>query len=285
MIRFESVYKKYKRGGFFASKTFDTLKDIDIEIKDGEHVGIIGESGAGKTTLGKLLSLVELHSAGSIYFDSIKINSKNRKTYRKQIGIVFQNPHTSFNPKITIMDSLLETKRNKEEIVKQCLALTLKEELLYKYPHQLSGGEQQRMAIARSVLSNPKYIIFDEATSALDVSTQAKIVNILCDINSDKKYSYIFITHDLKLAHFISDRVYVIYKGYIVEETDNIYKNHAHPYTKALLEGINQMRTAENALGCPFYDLCEYKKDICKKSIPPLKSIGKNKKVRCFLYD
>ncbi len=288
MIRLDSVNKEYKKGGFFSKSTFRALNNISLHIEDGEHVGIIGESGAGKTTLGKILSLIEPPSSGSVFFSSEKITKNNIKQKRKEIGVVFQDPYTSFDPKQTMLHSLLETEQSKENIFKQCKQLNIKESLLYKYPNTLSGGELQRISIARAILSNPKYLLFDEATSALDVSTQAKIVNMLCDINNKKQYTYIFITHDLKLAAFISDRVYVLYDGYIVEETDDI-NNPLHPYTKMLTETTNFKKSKQSKKninnGCFFYDTCPYKKDICKNSMPKLNKTDNKKSIRCFLYD
>ncbi len=283
MIRLQSVYKKYKRSGFFSKDEFFALKDVNLTINTGEHIGIIGESGAGKTTLGRILSLIELPSSGFIFFDSHIVNKHNLKRYRKKIGAVFQDPYTSFDPRLKAMDSLKETDRDQLDIYKMCNKLNIRKELLSKYPHQLSGGEQQRIAIARALLSNPEYIVFDEATSALDLSTQAKIINLLCNINKDKKYTYIFISHDLKLAHFISDKIYVLYGGYIVEEYLS-FDEPVHPYSQMLF-GDNNVKITQNVSGCFFYDSCKYRKDICKNNIPRLKNVGSNHRVRCFLYD
>jgi peptide/nickel transport system ATP-binding protein len=287
VIKLDYINKKYKTGGFFSKNIFNALNDISITIDSGEHIGIIGESGAGKTTLGRILSLIELPSGGSFLFNKTQLNKNNIKQFRKKVAAVFQDPYTSFDPRMKISSSLKETERSIKDIKATCKMLTIKEELLDKFPNQLSGGEQQRIAIARALLSNPDYIIFDEATSALDVSTQAKIINMLCSINEKKDYTYIFITHDLKLAHFISDRIYVLYRGYIVEEIGSIDFKPLHPYTTMLMSGKgykNQSNTNSN-YGCFFYEICPKRKDICKTKIPKLKTISKTSKVRCFLYD
>ncbi len=285
MVRLNSVYKQYKKGGYFSKGYFEALKNIDIEFNKGEHIGIIGESGAGKTTLARLLSLIELPTSGSISFNSTPINNKNIQAFRKKVGMVFQDPSTSFNPRLKIIETLKETSQSTQYIEEICENLNINKKLLDKFPRSLSGGEQQRIAIARAILSKPLYIIFDEATSALDLSTQAKIINLLLDLNKQKNYAYIFITHDIKLANFISDKIYVLYKGYIVELLDVRENKTYHPYTKALIN--NEIGIASNTdnTGCPFYSLCSYRKDICKNNLPKLKSISENSKVRCFLYD
>lgn len=283
MIKLRSVYKKYKKSGFFSKDEIFALKDVNLTIDAGEHIGIIGESGAGKTTLGKILSLIELPSSGSVFFDLDIVDKRNLKQYRKKMGAVFQDPYTSFDPRLKVVESLKETDRDIDVIYEVCSKLNIKKELLPKYPHQLSGGEQQRVAIARVLLSNAEYIVFDEATSALDASTQARIINLLCNINRDKRYSYIFISHDLKLARFISDKIYVLYGGYVVEEYP-VFDEPAHPYSQMLL-GDSVAKITKDMPGCFFYGSCRYRKNICKNSTPELKSIGKNHKVRCFLYD
>jgi len=289
LIELKSIDKVYKKGGFFSRQEFRVLKDVSIKINDGEHIGIVGSSGAGKTTLAKVLSFLEPYSNGSIYVDSVRVNKKNIIKYRSRVGMVFQDPLTSLDPRMKIISTLKEALKEKDidAIYKYCDIVNIKQSLLARYPKELSGGEQQRVAIARALISNPQYIIFDEATSALDVSTQSKILNLICDINKDKAYSYIFITHDLKLASFISDRIYVIYGGYIVEETKNIHKEQLHPYTKMLVnnEEIVQLDDNKNKNGCVFYNFCKQRKKICKTAMPYIKRISYAESVRCFLYD
>ncbi len=279
MIAVKAVTKKYKSGGFFSKGDFYALKGVDLYVKPGEHVGIIGESGAGKTTLGRIISLIELPSDGSITVDSIPITRKTIKEARRRVSAVFQDPGTSLDPKMKVISTLKEVTKDTSRIMEVTGKLNIKEELLYKYPSQLSGGEQQRIAIARAILSNPSYIVLDEATSALDMSTQAKIINLLCRMNEDKRYAYIFITHDLMLASFISDRLYVMYGGYIVEHYP-IGEKPLHPYTQMLINGKEKPK--KSSTGCFFYDVCPVRKDICKKELPPLRSIDENHQIRCF---
>lgn len=284
MIKLNSVYKKYKTASFFSKDEIYALKNINITIESGKHIGIIGESGAGKTTLGKILCLIETPSSGSIFFDSTPVTGKNIRNIRKKIGAVFQDPSTSLDPRLKIMSTLKETGADKTSIFNECEKINIKKELLYKYPHQLSGGEQQRIAIARALLSNPEYIILDEATSALDMSTQAKIIDLLCDLNKEKQFTYIFISHDLKLANFISDKIYVLYGGEVIEEYDILSDKPLHPYTLSLLKNGARIK-GESQNGCFFYSACKRRKDICRSNVPKLKKINDKHSIRCFLYD
>ncbi len=282
MIRVKSVSKSYKSGGFFSKGEFHALREVDLFIKPGEHVGIIGESGAGKTTLGRIISLIEMPSSGEIRIDSQTVTKKNIKALRKKLSSVFQDPGTSLDPLMRVVSTLKEVTKDIDRILDVCYRLNIKRELLNKYPKELSGGEQQRIAIARAILSNPKYIILDEATSALDMSTQAKIINLLCKLNEDKKYAYIFITHDLTLANFISDRMYVMYGGYIVEHYP-VNSAPLHPYTQMLLKG--ETKASPKDKGCFFFEHCPLRKDECKNNLPPMRSIDEQHSVRCFAYN
>ncbi len=285
MIELKGVYKGYKSGSFFSNRYRVVLKDIDLEVKIGEHLGIIGESGAGKTTLSKIISLLELPDRGELFVEGEAVNRKNIKQKRGTVGMVFQDPSTSLDPSMKIISTLKEASSDREEILSVFEKVGLKKELLEKYPYQLSGGEQQRVAIARALLSRSSYVIFDEFTSALDVSTQARIVNLLLGINEKKQYGFVFVSHDVKLIGYLSDRIYVIYRGEVVEELEDL-KEAKHPYTKALInnEGLDAEINFDNN-GCGFYSLCPYRFERCKNQKPSLKSLETNKKVRCFLYD
>ncbi len=284
MIELKSIYKRYKRGLFFSKSYVDVLKDVSLYAKKGEHLGIIGESGAGKSTLCRIMSLLEFPDKGEIYVNNEKVDRGNIRKKRGIVGMVFQDPSTSLDSKMTVLSTLQEANKNREKIEEVFDEVGLKRELLNKHPYELSGGEQQRVAIARVLLANSEYFIFDEFTSALDVSTQAKIVNLLCNINKNKNYGFIFVSHDVKLISFLSDRVYVLYKGEIVEETNNL--SHAmHPYTKVLLKG--EVKDANNPVdaGCSFYSFCPYRMERCRQEKPGLKKIDEHERVRCFLYD
>ncbi len=284
MIELKCVWKRYKKGTFFSKDFVEVLKCVSLNVRKGEHVGIIGESGAGKSTLSRIITLLELPDRGEVFLDNEKITKKNVKTKRGEVGMVFQDPSTSLDPKMTILSTLKEASKDREEIEAVFGKVGLKKVLLEKYPHELSGGEQQRVAIARVLLAKSRYVVFDEFTSALDVSTQARIVNLLCDINKNRDYGFIFVSHDVKLVNFLSDRIYVLYKGEIVEETDDL-KDAIHPYTRMLLSGEVVETEDKRSEGCGFYAACPYRFERCKREKPDIKMIGKNKGVRCFLYD
>lgn len=284
MIELKCVYKKYKRGLFFSKSYVDVLECVSLYAKKGEHLGIIGESGAGKSTLCRVMSLLEPPDKGKVYINGEEITKKNISKKRGIVGMVFQDPSTSLDPKMTILSTLKEANTNEGEIDRVFCEVGLRKELLNKRPYELSGGEQQRVAIARVLLANSEYFIFDEFTSALDVSTQAKIINLLCDINKNRDYGFIFVSHDVKLIGFLSDRVYVLYKGKIVEETKDLL-DVKHPYTRILLKGEVGGSDSFIDAGCSFYSFCPYRMEKCRKEKPELKKIGEYEKVRCFLYD
>ncbi len=284
MIELKCVWKGYKKGTFFSKDFVEVLKCVSLNVNKGEHVGIIGESGAGKSTLSRIITLLELPDRGEVFLDNEKITKKNVKTKRGEVGMVFQDPSTSLDPKMTILSTLKEASKDREEIEAVFDKVGLKKVLLKKYPHELSGGEQQRVAIARVLLAKSRYVVFDEFTSALDVPTQARIVNLLCNINENRDYGFIFVSHDVKLVNFLSDRIYVLYKGEIVEETDDL-KYAIHPYTRMLLSGEVVETENKRSEGCDFYSACPYRFERCKREKPDIKMIGKNKGVRCFLYD
>lgn len=292
MIKAESIQKSYKKGGFFSKSLFYAIKDISISVQYGNNIGILGESGAGKSTLARILSLLERPSSGSVFVDSKRITNKIDKRLRRKIGVIFQNPSGSLDPRmknLAILKEALDNKKDIDKIYEYCRITDVKKNLLSRYPNQLSGGEQQRVAIARSLIAEPDYIIFDEATSSLDVSTQARIMNMLVDLKNRKNYSYIFISHDLKLTTFIADKIYVLYAGYVIEETDylSIYNKPLHPYTKMLISN-DYIEYADGNFGknvCPFYPFCKLRKKRCSESIPNLIKIDAAHSVRCFLYD
>ncbi len=284
MIELKSIYKQYRVKGFFSKGSIYAIKNINLMVEDGKHIGIIGESGAGKTTVGKIIGLIDIPTSGSVLFDKTIVKKDNIKKFRKQIGAVFQDPSTSLDPRYKVVSTLKEANKNIEKIHEVCAEVNIKKELLNKYPAQLSGGEQQRVAIARALLMQPKYILLDESTSALDISTQAKIINLLCNINKNKQYTYIFISHDLKLANFISDKIYVLYDGEIVEEYDKLKDEPLHPYTVSLLKEAKKV-SQDKAQGCFFYDMCDKRMDKCKKETPILNAVSHTHKVKCFLYD
>jgi peptide/nickel transport system ATP-binding protein len=243
----------YLREGLFGKREFKAVKDVSFTLPRGKTLGVVGESGSGKTTVG--LTLLRLHRAtgGSALFegrDLLAMSDREYHAYKRRIQIIFQNPYASLNPRFTVGQILLEPMRihrigaNDAERVEHAYYLLkrvgLPEQAFHRYPHEFSGGQRQRIAIARCLTMKPEILVCDESVSALDVSVQAQVLNLLQDLQDEYKMSYIFISHDLSVVKYISDRVMVMHHGSVVEmaDSDALYRNPQHPYTQALLAAI-----------------------------------------------
>lgn len=311
ILKIENLYKDFNlEAGFFAKKekTIYAVNNLSLSLKRGTTYGIVGESGCGKTTTARLIIQMYKATSGNIFFkskdsetvlDVSSLNKKELKLYREKVKYVFQDPARSLNPRINIFDIItaglrysskwIDKKTAYESAVKIIEEVGLSEADLLKRPTEFSGGQRQRISIARGLIMNPELLICDEVVSALDVSIQGQIINLLQELRQRHNLSFMFITHDLKIACYFSDVIGVMYRGVLVEEAEasSLYKEALHPYTKLLFEGIKDSNievksTLQVENCCPFAHRCPFADEKCKTSIPELKEISDNHKVRCF---
>ena len=293
-------------------KYVKAVDGVSFKLYEGETLGLVGESGCGKSTLGRAILRLHEPTSGEVHFNGEDILKKNRKEMRKlreEMQIIFQDPYSSLNPRMNVYNILSEPLvahgyyKKGDELKQYILNLMEKCGLppyyCCRYPHQLSGGQRQRIGIARSLALDPSFIVCDEPVSALDVSIQSQIINLMMDMQEERKISYIFISHDLSVVKHISNRVGVMYLGSLVElaDKDEIYENPQHPYTKALMAAIPKpdptQRSSMEAIhgeipsnvnvpsGCKFHPRCPYAKDICKTQEPAAKEIKPGHVVLC----
>ncbi|ADL43001.1 oligopeptide/dipeptide ABC transporter, ATPase subunit [Caldicellulosiruptor obsidiansis OB47] len=290
------------------------VDDVSFFIKKGETLGLVGESGCGKSTTGRTIIRLYEPTSGQIIFKGEDITKRDMLPYRKSMQMIFQDPYASLNPRMTVGDIIGEpleihniAKGNeKKERVQELLRLVgLSSEHANRYPHEFSGGQRQRIGIARALAVEPEFIICDEPISALDVSIQAQIVNMLEDLQQKFSLTYLFIAHDLSMVKHISSRVGVMYLGKLVElaESNELYSNPLHPYTQALLSAIpipdpkiSKERTRiilegdvpsplNPPTGCRFRTRCKYAFDRCKEEEPKFRDVGSGHYVACHLMD
>jgi len=288
---------------------------ISFIIPKGKTLGLVGESGCGKTTTGRLILRLIEPTSGHVYFegkDVFKLRGKKLLEFRRKAQMVFQDPYKSLDPRMTVFDIIMEPLRahkikvdDPQKLVTNLLyEVGLNETHLYRYPHEFSGGQRQRIAVARVLALEPEFIVLDEPTSALDVSVQAQILNMLKDLQAKRGLTYLFISHDLGVVRYMSDYIAVMYLGKIVEmgPAEEVFEKPLHPYTKMLfasmpvpdpfeakrkpkVEVIGEPPSPINPPpGCRFHPRCQYAMDICKKEEPPLVMAEKGHFVACWLY-
>lgn len=297
-------------------QAIQALNGINMEIRRGEVFGVVGESGCGKTTLAMTIARLLEADEGEIFFEGQNItrySEKQTRKMRKSTQMIFQDPYASLNPRVTIREIIAEplriqkltknrqqTDERVEELLRQ---VGMDESQADRYPREFSGGQRQRIGIARALAVQPSFVIADEPVSALDVSVQSRILNLMSSLKKELDLTYMFISHDLSVVKFISDRVGVMYLGDFVEtaDKDELYNNPLHPYTKALLSAVpipdpfakrekkiilegNVYDTERGGAGCGFCDRCYKRIGICSKTPPPLVQISVNHMVSCHLY-
>ena len=312
VLEIKNLSKVYESKGV----SVKALTDVSLTVHQGETIGIVGESGCGKTTLGRCVVRGIEATSGQVLFhteedgviDFLKTTKAQMKKYRRDIQMIFQDPYASLDPRMTVFDIISEplrynTRMSKREIEAAVDRIAeqvgLNKAYLRRYPHAFSGGQRQRIGIARSLILQPKVIVCDEAVSALDVSIQAQIINLLEDLQKEYDLTYLFISHALSVVRHISDRVMVMYLGRMVEfgETDELFANPLHPYTRALLSAAPKPdpdtrmdriilegevpNPANPPSGCHFHPRCAYATQRCRQEAPPLREIG-GRSVACW---
>ena len=308
--------KKY----FFSERGFlhtalppvKAVESVSLTMQKGETLGLVGESGCGKTTIGRCILRLEEPTEGEVHFEGTNILAQDptaMEKLRRDMQIIFQDPYSSLNPRRTVGKIIGEglvihgvaSGQEREDRVKELMEIVgLLPEHINRYPHEFSGGQRQRIGVARALALNPKLIIADEPVSALDVSIQAQILNLLVKLQGQFDLTYLFISHDLSVVRHISDRVAVMYLGRVVElsESDNLYKQPFHPYTEALMSAAPPSHPAKKKTriilegdvpsprdvppGCSFHPRCQYRQDVCTQTVPDLKEIQDGRFVACY---
>lgn len=311
ILEVRNLTKHFKIGGH---QIVHAVDGVSFNLKKGRTLGLVGESGCGKSTCARTIIRMYDVTDGKVILDGTDITSLNQKAlkpFRKKMQMIFQDPYASLNARMTVRDIIAEPLiahklvKNKEEanelVYPMLKRVGLTKEHANRYPHEFSGGQRQRVGIARALVLQPDLIICDEPISALDVSIQAQVINLMQDIKKEFSLTYMFISHDLRIIKHFCDRVMVMYLGNIVEigTKDAIYEKRRHPYTQALLSAIPNIRKQENEhrilltgdipspvnppSGCPFHPRCRYCMDICKKEKPQLKTMADGTQVACHL--
>ena len=300
------------RSGFFKTVPLKAVDDVSFTIKPGETLGLVGESGCGKTTVGRSILRLYEPTGGTVKFEGKEITKKNIGSFRKEMQMVFQDPYSSLNPRMTVEDiigepldvhNLYANKKERREKILHLMALVgLNAEHATRYAHEFSGGQRQRIGIARALAVNPKFIVCDEPVSALDVSIQAQVINMFEDLRKELGVAYLFIAHDLLVVRHISDRIAVMYLGHVVETaaSDELMQHPQHPYTQSLLSAVPipdpETARKKNRIilegdvpsplrmpsGCPFRTRCAYATDKCAEACPELTDRGGGHLCACW---
>ncbi len=303
--------KKYFHVG--SGQILKAVDDVSFDIYKGETLGIVGESGCGKTTLGRTLTVLYSKSGGEIFYNGTEISKAKKKVFAKKFQMIFQDPDASLDPRMTVTDIIAEgldifkmyktLDERKEKVYKLLEQVGLNKEHANRFPHEFSGGQKQRIGIARALAVEPEFIVCDEPISALDVSIQAQVVNLLKNLQQEKKLTYLFIAHDLSMVKYLSNRVGVMYLGDMVElaSSAELYSNPLHPYTRALLSSIPKIGDLNNTnrikmklegeipspinppKGCKFSTRCQHVKEICRMQRPTIHEIEKKHFASCHL--
>ncbi|MHC0035435.1 ABC transporter ATP-binding protein [Pseudoneobacillus sp. C159] len=311
LIKIKKLKKYYRVGG----RSLKAVNDISLDIYPGETIGLVGESGCGKSTAGKTIIRMHKATSGEVLFNGVnifKLKGKSMIKYKKDMQIIFQDPYSSLNPRMTVEDligepldihKLARGKERRERIIELLELVGLNREHISRFPHEFSGGQRQRIGIARALALNPKFIVCDEPISALDVSIQAQVVNLLKDLQQKMGLTYLFIAHDLSMVKYISDRILVMYLGNMVEltDSDSLYNDPLHPYTQALLSSVplpepNLKRERivlegevpsplDPPSGCVFRTRCSRAMDICAKTSPEWSEVKPGHFTACHLYN
>ena len=302
--------------GMFSSKPLKAVDDISFAIRRGETLGLVGESGCGKTTVGRTLLHLYKPTAGEIWFDGKRIETKKDiLEYRRKSAMVFQDPYSSLNPRMTVADIIGEpldvhkmyasSQERQERILDLMAKVGLNSEHANRYAHEFSGGQRQRIGIARALAVNPQFVVCDEPVSALDVSIQAQVINMFDELQDQLGLTYLFIAHDLLVVRHISDRIAVMYLGKMVElaEANEIYDHPLHPYTKSLMSAVplpDPKKARENKRivlsgdipsplnapsGCPFRTRCPHATEVCAASMPEFKEVSSGHFVACHNFE
>ena len=309
LIQIEHLKKYFPLRNSKKGAAVRAVDDVSLKIYKGETLGLVGESGSGKTTLAKIILGLLPPTENTVYIGGKDMwNKKEQKELRKQIGAVFQDPASSLNPRTSIYRSLerpLEVHGISKEEAKNLIydtadRINIGHELLDRFPHELSGGQQQRVSIARAIMLQPALLVLDEPTSALDVSVQAQTLNELLKLQGDYHMTYLFITHNLSVVRYMSDRICVMYGGQIMEigSTEQVYAHYRHPYTFGLMSSVPPLHPKfrnrkKNLLsgempslvgdgkGCAFASRCKFCKEICKEQRPEMKTVGDDHFAAC----